>query len=158
MLSYISKSIYKVQYVKKSCRKSKYENLISGNPDISFYILYKLVGTGLNMSNNTQSWRIGQDWYMSQVFSFGKFFLNCTVLAATTKMSRWWKKIWQIFQFFTLEQVLTWTITNFLQSFRSSDFHFKYYILSNKLKVCKQNHKSKFSNSSHGPSQGKEVF
>ena len=44
-------------------------------------------GTGLNMSNKAQSWRIGQDWNMSQVFSFGKYFQNCTVLAATTKLS-----------------------------------------------------------------------
>ena len=45
-------------------------------------------GTGLNMSNKAQSWRIGQDWYISQVFSFGKIFGNCSILAATTKLSK----------------------------------------------------------------------
>ena len=75
-----------------SCHLQKLLNFLSCGDTDNFtcqeWLLIKPSGTGLNMSNNTQSWRRIQDWYMSQVFPFGKNFQNCTVLAATTKLSK----------------------------------------------------------------------
>ena len=73
-----------------SCHLQKLLNFLScGNTDnftCQGWLLLEPYGTCLNMSNNTQSWRRNQDWHMSQVFSFGKFFQNCTILEATTKL------------------------------------------------------------------------